>query len=76
MKDSGQHSVELHGAVTFDADRLLLIWKSDSPLPTAPILKNCESDFFRRERTRDQNIPGPFLGLANPATFQLREAWK
>ncbi|MGD0227552.1 MAG: right-handed parallel beta-helix repeat-containing protein [Terriglobia bacterium] len=75
-KDSGEHSVAIQGTATFDADRLLLIWKSDSPLPTAPILKNCESDFFRRERTRDQNIPGPFLGLANPATFQLREAWK
>jgi len=76
MKDSGEHSVAIHAAVTFDEDRLLLTWKSDSVLPTAPIIKNCELDFFRRERAPDQNIPGPFLGLANAVTFELREAWK
>ena len=62
MKDSGEHSVAIHGDVTFDEDRLLLSWKSASPLPTAPLLKNCELDFFGRERTADRNIPGPFLG--------------
>ncbi|MGO8786041.1 MAG: right-handed parallel beta-helix repeat-containing protein [Terriglobia bacterium] len=76
MKDSGEHSVAIHGEVAFDADRLLLIWRADSPLPTAPLLKNCELDFFGRERKADQNVSGPFLGLAGPATLLLREAWK
>jgi hypothetical protein len=72
IKDSGEHSVAIQGDVTFDAGRLLLSWKSASPLPTAPLLKDCELDFFGLERTADRNVPGPFLGLANPVTLQLR----
>jgi alpha-L-arabinofuranosidase len=70
--DSGEHSMAIHGDITFDGDRLLLTWKSAARLPMAPILKNCELDFFRRERTENHNVPGPFLGLENPATLQLR----
>jgi hypothetical protein len=76
VKDAGGHSVAIHAEVTFDEGRLLLSWKSDSPLPTAPILKGFELDFFGLEPTADQNVPGPFLGLANPVTFQLRGDWK
>ncbi len=76
MKDSGQHSVALHGAVSFDAERWQLSWRPDSPLPTAPLVKNCELDFFQRERIAGRNVPGPFLGLANSAILQLREDWK
>lgn len=76
IKDSGEHSVAIQGDVTFDADHMLLSWKSASPLPTAPLLKKCELDFFRLERTADRNSPGPFLGLANPVTLQLRKDWK
>jgi hypothetical protein len=35
-------------------------------------LKGLELDFFGLERTADGNVPGPFLGLANPVTLQLR----
>jgi len=72
MKDAGAHSVEMQGDVAFDEDRLLLSWKSASPLPTAPLLKDCELDFFGLERTADRNVPGPFLGLANPVILRLR----
>jgi hypothetical protein len=72
MKDAGEHSVAIQGDVTFDEGRLLLSWKSASPLPTPPILKGFEWDFFGLERTADRNVPGPFLGLANPVTLQLR----
>jgi hypothetical protein len=72
MKDTGEHSVAIQGDVTFDEGRLLLVWKSASPLPTAPLLKECELDFFGLERTADRNVAGPFLGLANPVTLQLR----
>jgi hypothetical protein len=76
MKDAGEHSVAIHADVTFDESRLLLSWKSASPLPTAPMLKGLELDFFGLERTADRNVPGPFLGLANPVTLQLRGNWK
>jgi hypothetical protein len=76
VKDAGEHSVAIHADVTFDEGRLLLSWKPASPLPTAPILKGFESDFFALEPTADRNIPGPFLGLANPVTLQLRGDWK
>jgi hypothetical protein len=72
MKDAGGHSVAIHADVAFDEGRLLFSWKSASPLPTAPILKGFESDFFGLERTADRNVPGPFLGLANPVILQLR----
>jgi hypothetical protein len=39
-------------------------------------MKGYELDFFGLEPTADQNVPGPFLGLANPVTFQLRGNWK
>ena len=70
-KDLGEHSVAIHGDMTFDAARLLLDWKSASLLPTAPLVKSCQEDFFGHERTQDQNIPGPFLGLEKPVTLQL-----
>jgi len=73
MKDGGRHSEAIHGDVTFDEDRLLLSWKSASSLPSVPVLKHCELDFFWCERTPDQNIPGPFVALTNPATLQLRD---
>ena len=73
MKDAGRHSAAIHGDVTFDADGLLLFWKSASSLPTVPVLTHCELDFFRCERTPDENIPGPFAALTNPATLQLRD---
>jgi hypothetical protein len=72
MKDSGAHSVAIFGEIAFDADRLLLTWNSPSGLPTAPLVKNCELDFFNLERTADRNTPGPFLELARPVTLQLR----
>jgi len=33
MKDAGEHSVAIHGDAAFDEGRLLLSWKSASPLP-------------------------------------------
>jgi hypothetical protein len=72
MKDAGEHSVAIQGDVAFDEGRLLLSWKSASSLPTAPILKGLEVDFFGLERTADRNVPGPFLGLANPVILRLR----
>jgi hypothetical protein len=71
-RPSCKHSVAIHGEMAFDADRLLLSWKSASRLPAAPLVKSCEWDFFRRERTQNHNVPGPFLGLENPVTLQLR----
>ena len=73
MKDAGEHSVAIDGNVTFDADRLLLSWKSAARLPMAPPVKSCELDFFHRERTQNHNVPGPFLALEDPTTLQLRD---
>lgn len=72
-KDSGEHSVAINGEITFDTDHLILTWKSASPLPMVPLVENCKSDFFRRERTKDHNVPGPFQGLGNPVTLKLRD---
>jgi hypothetical protein len=36
-----------------------------------PLLKNCELDFYNYERTKSQNIPGPFQGMVNPVILQL-----
>ena len=72
VKDAGGHSVAIHGDVAFDEGRLLLTWKSASPLPTAPLMKGLELDFFGLERTADRNVPGPFPALANPVTLRLR----
>jgi alpha-L-arabinofuranosidase len=71
LKDKGEHSIAINGEITFDTDHKLLTWKSSSPLNTAPLVKNCESDFFGRERTADHNIPGPFIGLTGNVTLQL-----
>jgi hypothetical protein len=71
IKDSGVHSVAIQGEITFSEDNLLLSWKTVSILPTVPLLKNCEMDFFNSERTKDHNVPGPFQGLVNPATLKL-----
>jgi hypothetical protein len=68
--------VAIQGDVTFDEGRLLLSWKSGSPLPRAPILKGLEVDFYGLERTADRNVPGPFLGLANPVILRLRGNWE
>jgi alpha-L-arabinofuranosidase len=75
MPDSGRHSVAIAGEMTFDGDRLLLTWKSAARLPVVPIITNCERDFFAHARTMDQNVPGPFQGLANPVTLQLRDGF-
>jgi hypothetical protein len=71
-KDAGVHSVAMHGDVTLDPDRLLLSWHTDSPPSVVPLLRNCSVDFFQRERTQENNVPGPFLGLTDKVTFELR----
>jgi hypothetical protein len=75
-KDSGPHSLAIHATVGFDEKQLLLSWASDSSLPVVPVVKNCVADIFRRQRTADQNLPGPFLGLAGSVTLQLHDAIK
>ncbi len=72
-KDSGEHSVSINGEISFDTNNFLLNWKSVSPLTTVPLVRNCESDFFRIRRTTVHNIPGPFLGLVNSATLLLNK---
>jgi alpha-L-arabinofuranosidase len=71
MKDTGEHSVAINGDITFDADHLVLKWKSTSGLPIVPLIKNCELDFFKHDRTPDHNVPGPFLGMKSHVTLQL-----
>lgn len=73
IKDSGEHSLAINGEISFDTKNFVLAWKSASSLPTVPLLKNCESDFFKRERTNSHNVPGPFLGVENTVTLQLRD---
>jgi hypothetical protein len=70
-KDAGLHSKSINGDVKFDDKNLRLIWNTESKLPLVPLLKNCELDFFRYERTQFQNIPGPFLKLINKTNIQL-----
>jgi alpha-N-arabinofuranosidase len=71
IKDPGVHSVAIQGDITFDGVSLLLFRESGSRLPVVPLLKNCESDFFNIERTKNQNIAGPFQGMVNPVTLKL-----
>ena len=73
VKDTGEHSITVNGEMAFDTDNFLLTWKPASPLPTVPLVKNCDSDFFGRERTTGQNVPGPFLGMENPVTLKLNK---
>ena len=70
-KDTGEHSLAINGEMSFDDDDQLLFWKSGSVLPTVPLVKSCESDFFGRVRTTVQNVPGPFQGMGNPAILKL-----
>lgn len=72
-KDAGEHSSSINGEMTFDTDNLLLMWKSASSLPTVPIVKGCESDFFGLGRTSGQNVSGPFQGMVNTATLKLNK---
>ncbi len=72
-KDTGEHSLAINGEMSFDDDDQLLYWKSGSTLPTVPLVKDCESDFFGRGRTTGQNIPGPFQGMVNTATLKLNK---
>ncbi len=73
MTNSGPHSVAMPGEMAFDGDKLLLTWKSVSRLPAAPMMTNCECDFFGRERTPEATIAGPFQALATSATLELRK---
>ena len=72
-KDTGEHSLAINGEMSFDDDDQLLFWKSGSVLPTVPLVKSCESDFFGRARTTVQNVPGPFQGMGNPAILNLKK---
>ncbi len=76
VKDSGEHSKTLNGEISFDTDNLLLTWKSSSPLPLVPLVKNCELDFFRIGRKAVHNAPGPFQGMVNSATLILNKVSK
>jgi parallel beta-helix repeat protein len=71
MKDSGKHSVLTEGNIKFDKVKLVLNLEITSQLPEVPLLKNCELDFFKTERIKDHNLPGPFQGLVNPVALQL-----
>ena len=71
IKDSGEKSVVIQGEIKLDTDRLLLYWKPENTLPTVPVMKNCEFDFFNIERKISYTAPGPFQGMAIPVTIQL-----
>lgn len=71
MKDKGANSKVIQGNITLDEDNLFLIWETFSVLPSVPVIKNCELDFFNNSRTSDLNIPGPFQGFYNKVTLQL-----
>jgi hypothetical protein len=71
VRDNGEHTVAISGDVQFNDREMVLMWKPAQPLPSAPMIKNCEQDFFRRDRSADLNVPGPFLGGANPATLRF-----
>ncbi len=70
-KDNGVHSVIAEGDIKFDTSTWLLSWKSASPLPLVPLVKSCETDFFRKERTKTRNVAGPFQGMENQVTLIL-----
>lgn len=71
-KDAGTHSTAMAAEVAFDAERMLLTWKAAGQMPAVPAVKNCELDFFRRERDPENNIAGPFLAFRQPAAVRLR----
>jgi len=71
MKDKGANSKVIQGNITLDDDNLFLTWRTSSALPSVPVIKNCEFDFFNNPRNSGYNIPGPFQGLSNLATLQL-----
>jgi alpha-N-arabinofuranosidase len=73
VKDSGEHSLSINGEMAFKSDNLILTWKSGSSLPTVPLVKSCEYDFFGRGRSTVQNVPGPFLGMENTVTLKLNK---
>jgi len=71
MKDKGANSKVIQGNITLDEDNLFLTWRTSSALPSVPVIKNCEFDFFNNPRNSGYNLPGPFQGLSNLATLQL-----
>ena len=71
MKDKGANSKVIQGNITLDEDNLFLTWRTSSALPSVPVIKNCEFDFFNNPRNSGYNVPGPFQGLSNLATLQL-----
>jgi alpha-N-arabinofuranosidase len=71
MKDRGEHSVSIQGEMKLDIDNWLLSWKPASSLPSAPLVKSCDLDFFKRVRIQNRNFPGPFLGMENQVTLKL-----
>ena len=73
LKDAGEQSVAIHANIAFDKDSLSIAWKSESPLPVAPVLKSAGFDFFMHERMESNNIPGPFLRLTHSMTLQLSD---
>jgi len=73
MKDAGEHSVAIQGDRRVRRKAACCFpGKAASSLPTAPILKGLEVDFFGARANGGSNVPGPFLGLANPVTLRLR----
>jgi hypothetical protein len=70
-KDAGGHSVAIAAEIQFDPAALLVTWKPAQALPLAPLVKGCPLDAAGRERTEEFNVPGPWLGAANPAALQL-----
>lgn len=71
MKDKGANSKVIQGNITLDEDNLFLTWRTSSALPSVPVIKNCEFDFFNNPRNSGYNVPGPFQVLSNLATLQL-----
>jgi hypothetical protein len=55
---------------------MLFTWKAGQALPIAPLVMNCDVDFFRRERAADANIAGPFQALAAAATVMLPDGFR
>jgi hypothetical protein len=71
MKDKGANSKVIQGNITLDEDNLFLTWRTSTALPSVPVIKNCEFDFFNNPRNSGYNVPGPFQGLSNLASLQL-----
>lgn len=71
MKDKGANSRVIQGNIALDENDLFLTWQTSSVLPSVPVIKNCELDFFNNSRTSELNMPGPFQGFYNMVTLQL-----